>query len=62
MTISQERLDQLIGELKSPEAFYGKGGLIEELIRAITERALEGELKQYRGFFPTMMLYLSCFS
>ncbi len=50
MTIPKELLDQLIGELKSPEEFYGKGGLIEELTRAITERALEGELTHHLGY------------
>ncbi|NQU64839.1 MAG: transposase [SAR324 cluster bacterium] len=50
MTILKELLDELIGELKSPEEFYGKGGLIEELTRAITERALEGELTHPLGY------------
>jgi len=50
MTISKELLDQLIGELKTPDEFYGKGGLIEELTRAITERALEGELTHHLGY------------
>lgn len=50
MTISKELLDELIGELKKPEEFYGKGGLIEELTRAITERALEGELTHHLGY------------
>jgi len=38
MTISKELLDQLIGELTTPEKFYGKGGLIESLTKAIIER------------------------
>ena len=50
MTIRKELLDELIGELKNPEEFYGKGGLIEELTRAITERALEGELTHHLGY------------
>lgn len=50
MTIPKELLDQLIGELKTPDEFYGKGGLIEELTRAITERALEGELTHHLGY------------
>ncbi len=40
MNISKKLLDNLIGELKSPEELYGKGGLIESLTRAITERFL----------------------
>jgi len=44
MTIRKEVLDELIGELKNPEEFYGRGGLIEALMKAITERVLEGEL------------------
>jgi len=50
MAIRKELLDELIGELKSPEEFYGKGGLIAELTRAITERALEGELTHHLGY------------
>ena len=50
MTIRKELLDELIGELKNPEEFYGKSGLIAELTRAITERALEGELTHHLGY------------
>jgi putative transposase len=50
MTIRKEVLDELIGELKNPEEFYGKGGLIETLTRAITERVLEGELTHHLGY------------
>jgi len=50
MTIRKEVLDELIGELKNPEEFYGKGGLIETLTKAITERVLEGELTHHLGY------------
>ena len=50
MTIPKELIDQLIGELKTPDEFYGKGGLIEALTKAITERALEGELTHHLGY------------
>jgi putative transposase len=50
MTIRKELLDELIGELKNPEDFYGNGGLIAELTRAITERVLEGELTHHLGY------------
>ncbi len=50
MKISKTLLDELIGELRSPAEFYGKGGLIEELTRAITERALEGEITHHLGY------------
>jgi putative transposase len=50
MTIRKELLDELIGELKNPEDFYGNGGLIVELTRAITERVLEGELTHHLGY------------
>jgi len=50
MTIRKEVLDELIGELKNPEEFYGRGGLIETLTKAITERVLEGELTHHLGY------------
>ncbi len=50
MAIPKELIDQLIGELKTPDEFYGKGGLIEALTKAITERALEGELTHHLGY------------
>jgi putative transposase len=50
MTIRKEVLDELIGELKNPEEFYGRGGLIEALTKAITERVLEGELTHHLGY------------
>jgi len=50
MTIPKELIDQLIGELKTPDEFYGKGGLIEALTKALTERALEGELTHHLGY------------
>ena len=50
MTIRKEVLDELIGELKNPEEFYGRGGLIESLTKAITERVLEGELTHHLGY------------
>ena len=47
--INVEQLDELI-KGKSPEEIIGRGGLLDQLTKAVMERALEGELTHHLGY------------
>jgi len=49
MAIRKEILDELLKDYKNPENLTGKDGLLNELKKAIIERALEGELASTAG-------------
>ena len=50
MTISDEVLDELIGDAKTAEDVFGKGGLIKSLSKILIERMFEGEMEHHLGY------------
>ena len=50
MTISNDTLDQLIGESKTTDDIFGKGGLIRTLAKRLIERILECEMQHHLGY------------
>lgn len=49
MPITKELLDQLLNEYEKPEDLLG-GGLLQQLTKALVERALEGEMTHHLGY------------
>jgi transposase-like protein len=43
-------LDELIKQCQGPEQIIGRGGLLEQLTKAVMERALHGELTHHLGY------------
>ena len=50
MTISDELLDELIGDAKTEKDVFGKGGLIKMLSKRLVERILESEMEHHLGY------------
>ena len=50
MTISDEVLDELIGDAKTEGDVFGKGGLIKQLSKRLVERMLESEMEHHLGY------------
>ena len=50
MPISREVLDELLKEYKNPEDLLGDEGILQQLTKALVERALEGELTHHLGY------------
>lgn len=50
MTISDKVLDELIGDAKTADDLFGKGGLVKMLSKRLVERMLEGEMEQHLGY------------
>ena len=50
MEISDEMLDELIGDAKTEQDIFGKGGLIKSLSKRLIERMLESEMDQHLGY------------
>ena len=50
MTVSDQLLDELIGEAKSQEDVFGKDGLIKTLSKRLVERMLESEMEHQLGY------------
>ena len=50
MPITQELLDQLLNEYEKPEDLLGDQGILQQLTKALVERALEGELTHHLGY------------
>ena len=48
--INVEKLDELIKACKGPEEIIGRGGLLDQLTKAVMERALQGELTHHLGY------------
>ncbi len=44
MTIRKEILDELIRDYKNPEDLLGENGLLKQLTKALSERAMNAEL------------------
>jgi len=52
MPITSEVLDELLKEYKTPEDMLGNDGLLQQLTKALVERALEGEMTHHLGYPP----------
>jgi putative transposase len=50
MPITREMLDELLKDYQKPEDILGDNGIIQQLTKAILERALEGELTHHLGY------------
>jgi len=50
MPITKEIIDQLLNEYKKPEDLLGADGLLQQLTKALIERALDGELTHHLGY------------
>lgn len=49
---TDELIDNLLKECRSPEEVTGQGGLLEQLTKRLLERALAGELTDHIGYAP----------
>ncbi len=49
MPITPQVLDELLKEYKTPDDMLGSNGLLQQLTKALVERALEGEMTHHLG-------------
>ena len=50
MPITPELLDELLKDYQKPEDLLGQDGLLQQLTKALLERALNGELTHHLGY------------
>lgn len=50
MPIRKELLDELLKEYQQPDDLLGEDGLLQELTKALVQRALDGELTHHLGY------------
>ena len=50
MPITDQILDQLLADCKSPEDLMGEHGLLRQLTKKLAERALDAELEHHLGY------------
>jgi len=50
MPITPDLLDELLKDYKSPEDMFGDEGLLQQLTKAVVERALQGEMTHHLGY------------
>lgn len=50
MSITDQLLDQLLADCKSPEDLMGEQGLLRQLTKKLAERALEAEMEHHLGY------------
>ena len=50
MPVSDQLIDQLLADFKSPEDLLGEQGLLKQLTKKLAERALEAEMEQHLGY------------
>ncbi len=50
MPITPELLDELLKDYKSPDDMFGNDGLLQQLTKAVLERALQGEMTHHLGY------------
>ena len=50
MPINPELLDELLKEYKSLEDMFGTDGLLQQLTKALVERAMQAELTHHLGY------------
>jgi putative transposase len=49
MTVTNELIDSLLADYKTPEDLIGENGLLKLLTKRLVERALEAEMAQHLG-------------
>ena len=50
MAITNDILDELLGNAKSQDDLFGKDGIIKVLSKQLMERMLQGELTHHLGY------------
>ena len=50
MPITPELLDELLKDYQSPDDMFGDDGLLQQLTKAVVERALQGEMTHHLGY------------
>jgi putative transposase len=50
MPITPELLDELLKDYHSPDDMFGHDGLLQQLTKAVVERALQGEMTHHLGY------------
>ncbi|MFL6212932.1 MAG: transposase, partial [Blastocatellia bacterium] len=50
MPITPELLDELLKDYSKPDDLLGQDGLLQQLTKALVERALNGELTHHLGY------------
>ena len=50
MPITTELLDELLKDYHSPDDMFGNDGLLQQLTKAVVERALQGEMTHHLGY------------
>ncbi len=50
MSFDPKLIDELLKNYKTPEDFYGDGGILKQLKKAMMERVLEGEMEFHLGY------------
>ena len=50
MTMKVGMIDELLKECKRSDDIFGKGGLVKQFVKAVTERALQAELTTHLGY------------
>ncbi len=50
MPIKPELLDEILKDYQKPEDLLGDNGLLQQLTKALVERALDGELTHHLGY------------
>ena len=50
MPITPELLDEPLKDYKSPDDMFGDDGLLQQLTKAVVERALQGEMTHHLGY------------
>ena len=50
MPISNEVLDQILKDYEKPEDLLSENGLLQQLTKALVERALNGEMTHHLGY------------
>ncbi len=50
MPITPELLEELLKDYKSPDDMFGNDGLLQQLTKAVVERALQGEMTHHLGY------------
>ncbi len=50
MPITPQLLDELLKDYQSPDDMFGNDGLLQQLTKAVVERALQGEMTHHLGY------------
>jgi transposase-like protein len=50
MPVTPELLDELLKDYQNPNGLLGEVGLLQQLTKALVERALNGELTHHLGY------------